>query len=197
MKNILYRKKYKIYKRGQIIMANFSPQQGHEIKGPHYAVVITKNDGPYFATLTVIPLTSKKKKYLLNMGTWLADSLFEMIKNELNNHIHDLKRVSLEISNSKINDFDESVLNYYLGKIENLNQRSADINRIRGKYSEIQKVSYANVLQITTIDKSRIIKPLNKMDPIQEIKIPSDIMDKIDSEIIRVFTNQIASRNWN
>lgn len=122
------------------------------------------------------------------MGTWLADSLFEMIKNELNNHIHDLKRVSLEISNSKINDFDESVLNYYLGKIENLNQRSADINRIRGKYSEIQKVSYANVLQITTIDKSRIIKPLNKMDPIQEIKIPSDIMDKIDSEIIRVFT---------
>ncbi len=40
-------KKFKYYRRGQIIQVKFEPQTGYEIKGIHYAIVITKRDQPY------------------------------------------------------------------------------------------------------------------------------------------------------
>lgn len=59
---------------------------------------------------------------------------------------------------------------------------------LRNKYKNIKKSSYANIYQITTIDKSKIVNPMNHLDPIKRIKAPDSVMDKIDKGIIEAFT---------
>lgn len=51
-----------------------------------------------------------------------------------------------------------------------------------------RKPVYANIYQITTIDKSKIVNPMNHLDPIKRIKAPDSVMDKIDKGIIEAFT---------
>lgn len=59
---------------------------------------------------------------------------------------------------------------------------------LRNKYKNIKKSSYANIYQITTIDKSKIVNHMNHLDPIKRIKAPDSVMDKIDKGIIEAFT---------
>lgn len=168
-------------------MVNFSPQQGHEIKWPHYAITITKKDQPYIATLTVIPLTSKGKKYLTSLGTWFGDSMVKMIQKKLDDHVTELLQLQSELISIGPDNFkDETVITFNKKiEIEKLNQN--ELKELTTKYKDIQKASFANVYQITTIDKSRIISPINKFDPIQDIRVPNYVMDKIDEEIKRLF----------
>lgn len=56
------------------------------------------------------------------------------------------------------------------------------------KYNEKDKVSYAMVRNITTISKLKILKPINKYDPIGKIRISNESLDKIDVEINKIFT---------
>ena len=55
--------KFQRFKRGSVVMVEFSPSMGSEIKGKHLAIVLTKNDSPNNGVLTVIPLSSKNKPY--------------------------------------------------------------------------------------------------------------------------------------
>ena len=48
--------KFQRFKRGSVVMVEFSPSMGSEIKGKHLAIVLTKNDSPNNGVLTVIPL---------------------------------------------------------------------------------------------------------------------------------------------
>ena len=36
--------KYQRYKRGQIVLIDFNPSMGSELRGKHFAIVITKKD---------------------------------------------------------------------------------------------------------------------------------------------------------
>lgn len=137
-------------------MANFAPQVGYEIKGVHFAIVVTKNDQPFIGTITVIPLTSKQGNHLLPLGDWLGDSILSELKNN--------------------------------EKSKRIKEDNALMERVVLKYKNIQNSSFANVYQITTIDKSRILMPLNKFDPIQKLKVGNDILNRLDAEIIRLFT---------
>lgn len=65
---------------------------------------------------------------------------------------------------------------------------SKHFDDLENKYKNIKKSSYANIYQITTIDKSKIVNPMNHLDPIKRIKAPDSVMDKIDKGIIEAFT---------
>lgn len=75
------------------------------------------------------------------------------------------------------------------------NQESKEIEEnmdkvfaVLDKYNEKDKISYAMVRNITTISKLKILKPINKYDPIGTIRISNDSLDKIDAEIDKLFT---------
>lgn len=51
--------KFQRFKRGSVVMVEFSPSMGSEIKEKHLAIVLTKNDSPNNGVLTVILLSSK------------------------------------------------------------------------------------------------------------------------------------------
>ena len=84
-KNILKNtKRYKKYERGTIIKVDFGVGLGSEMSEVHFAIVLNKYDNPKNNILTVIPLTSKKSKFnldLKNLITDLIDEIEEEIKN--------------------------------------------------------------------------------------------------------------------
>lgn len=56
--------RYKTYKRGTIISADFGVNIGSEMSQVHFAIVLSKNDNPKNNVLTVLPLTSKKENLI-------------------------------------------------------------------------------------------------------------------------------------
>lgn len=186
-------KKFKYYRRGQIIQVKFEPQTGYEIKGIHYAIVITKRDQPYIGTLTVVPLTSKSGNHLMPIGSCISDSVFLELLREKNYYYDLLLKAKMQTERiQKAGSVLEATTQDELNQIErDLNAYLDNIkyfDDLENKYKNIKKSSYANIYQITTIDKSKIVNPMNHLDPIKRIKAPDSVMDKIDKGIIEAFT---------
>lgn len=186
-------KKFKYYRRGQIIQVKFEPQTGYEIKGIHYAIVITKRDQPYIGTLTVVPLTSKSGNHLMPIGSCISDSVFLELLREKNYYYDLLLKAKMQTERiQKAGSVLEATTQDELNQIERDLKAYLDnikyFDDLENKYKNIKKASYANIYQITTIDKSKIVNPMNHLDPIKRIKAPDSVMDKIDKGIIEAFT---------
>lgn len=63
--------------------------------------------------------------------------------------------------------------------------RSDDLTKVITKYESYKKNTYAAVNQITTISKTRIIKRINEFDPIGNILVTGDSMNKIRADIAK------------
>lgn len=186
-------KKFKYYRRGQIIQVKFEPQTGYEIKGIHYAIVITKRDQPHIGTLTVVPLTSKSGNHLTPIGSCISDSVFLELLREKNYYYDLLLKAKIQTERiQKAGSVLEATTQDELTQIERDLKAYLDnikyFDDLENKYKNIKKSSYANIYQITTIDKSKIVNPMNHLDPIKRIKAPDSVMDKIDKGIIEAFT---------
>lgn len=186
-------KKFKYYRRGQIIQVKFEPQTGYEIKGIHYAIVITKRDQPYIGTLTVVPLTSKSGNHLMPIGSCISDSVFLELLREKNYYYDLLLKAKMQTERiQKAGSVLEATTQDELNQIERDLKAYLDnikyFDDLENKYKNIKKSSYANIYQITTIDKSKIVNPMNHLDPIKRIKAPDSVMNKIDKGIIEAFT---------
>ena len=178
-------KKFKYYRRGQIIQVKFEPQTGYEIKGIHYAIVVTKRDQPYIGTLTVVPLTSKSGNHLMPIGSCISDSVFLELLREKNYYYDLLLKAKMQTERiQKAGSVLEATTQDELDQIERDLKAYLDnikyFDDLENKYKNIKKSSYANIYQITTIDKSKIVNPMNHLDPIKRIKAPDSVMDKID-----------------
>ena len=209
-------------------MVNFGTNIGYELSGNHFAIVLNKDDNYKNGLLTVIPLTSKKKKQYLELN----DSILDLVLNAQNKYIDMLHESQLlhkthkeEYQNTfketeeKINEIKDimskddylSQYNIKLDKmLDDVTERVSNLQKLKkitdqenkeieenmakvftvlDKYNEKDKVSYAMVRNITTISKLKILKPINKYDPIGKIRISNDSLDRIDMEIDNFFTD--------
>lgn len=125
----------------------------------------------------------------MSIGSCISDSIFlELLREK--NYYYDLL-LKTKIQAERIQKDDTTTL-------DELSQIGRDLKAyfdnikyfddLENKYKNIKKSSYANIYQITTIDKSKIVNPMNHLDPIKRIKAPDSVMDKIDKGIIEVFT---------
>lgn len=166
--------KFERYKRGQIVMVNFSPSMGSETKNNHLAIVLNKNDSPNNGVLTVVPLSSKQKPYYLDLGNILEQQVYSKLK-----IIADL----IQLETSKLLDDDMSSID-----INSVQNNINEYNRLVKIYSSMNKKSYAMVQNITTISKLRVLKPINKYDPIKTIVAGNEALTLIDDKIKQLFT---------
>lgn len=88
--------KFQRFKRGSVVMVEFSPSMGSEIKGKHLAIVLTKNDSPNNGVLTVIPLNSKNKPYYVPIGNFFLNEAIPFLDKQLNEFIENIKNVTDE-----------------------------------------------------------------------------------------------------
>ncbi|ELU6316002.1 type II toxin-antitoxin system PemK/MazF family toxin [Listeria ivanovii subsp. londoniensis] len=76
----IYLKKYRLegqrlfkkYHRGSLVMIDFGVNVGNEISGNHFGIVLNKYDNPKNGVLTVIPVTSKKREYLIELDSLIS-----------------------------------------------------------------------------------------------------------------------------
>lgn len=88
--------KFQRFKRGSVVMVEFSPSMGSEIKGKHLAIVLTKNDSPNNGVLTVIPLSSKNKPCYVPIGNFFLNEAIPFLDKQLNEFIEGIKNVTDE-----------------------------------------------------------------------------------------------------
>ncbi len=165
---------YKTYKRGTIIKVDFGVNLGSEMSQVHFAIVLNNYDNPKNNVLTIIPLTSKKSKFNLDLNNLVIDKLITKIEKELLK-IGIKEEVDFEHNQPTIEEQTKirkllTVLTYYKSSIKN---------------------TYACTSLITTISKTRIFKPINEYDIIGKERCSTEIMDKIDKELIEKFTKNI------
>lgn len=170
--------KYQRYKRGQIVLIDFSPSMGSELRGKHFAIVLTKKDSPNNGVLTVVPLRSKEKPYYLDIGNFVSKQIYPQlltIIRELNTALQNLDTSNTNESN--IEDVQEVIKNVY------------EFQKVANIYIKKNKKSFALVQNITTVSKIRIKKPVNHYDPIKSLVADSLILDLIDDKIKELFIN--------
>ena len=166
--------KYKTYKRGQIVLVDFRRTTGAELRGEHFAIVLNKKDFPQNGVLTVVPLSSKSKKYYLDVGKFLGESAFANIYDK----VEHLEQASVDGLSDK-------------DALRKLRDDSIAILKVRQQveiYTNKRVNSYAIVQNITTISKLKIRKYSKHFDALEGVKIPSDKMDLIDKKIIELYT---------
>ena len=158
---------YRVYKRGTIIKIDFGIGLGSEMSQIHFAIVLNNYDNPKNNVLTIIPLTSKKHKYNLSLGNLVVKELINNLEKEI----------------TKIGIKEEFNFN-----IAENNRKFQKITTIMSYYKTNIKDTYACTGMITTISKTRIIKPINEYDVIGKIKCSPKILDMIDKEILDKIT---------
>jgi uncharacterized protein YifN (PemK superfamily) len=156
---------YRYFKRGTLIRVDFGVNLGCEMSQIHFAVVLNNYDNPQNNILTVVPLTSQAGKFNLNLGSLIIDELIKKIKKEL-------RSCALTPKSKKENE----------AKIRKLNNLTA-------YYKNCIKTTYACCSLITTISKTRILKPINEYDIIGRSICSNVVMDKIDEQLIDRFVS--------
>lgn len=150
--------RFKRYSRGQIVKVKFGVNIGSEFSGDHYAIVISKQDTMINPVLHVVPLTSKKHKYNIELGNLLYRE-------------------------EKINELKELLM-----KEENKNNIKKIKKCIKYYSKRKGKTSYACIKHLKTVSKLSIYKSINDFDYLNKIKISNDLLEKIDEEIVKEYT---------
>ena len=159
--------KFQRFKRGSVVMVEFSPSMGSEIKGKHLAIVLTKNDSPNNGVLTVIPLSSKNKPYYVPIGNFFLNEAIPFLDKQLNEFIENIKNVTDEEKKAMLDNANKFIL-------------------VAKMYQKMGVDSYAMVQNISTISKLRVLKPINKYDPILNIRVSDEIMTILDNKLIEI-----------
>ena len=150
--------RFKRYSRGQIVKVKFGVNIGSEFSGDHYAIIVSKQDTMLNPILHVIPLTSKKHNYNIELNNLLYN------ENELNNLKELLSKEQDKNNVKKI----KKCIKYYSNRKD--------------------KISYACIKHLKTVSKLSICKPINEFDYLNKVKISNDLLRKIDEEIVREYT---------
>ncbi|RNM29833.1 hypothetical protein EDX97_09425 [Absicoccus porci] len=217
-KNSNARNKYLSYKRGTVVFVNFGTSIGNELSGHHFGIVLNKKDSPYNGNLTVLPLTSKYKKYHISLETEIILNIFDSLLEQERKiqEVYDLlnKELFKQQGNivpdvGEVRSIEDHRIVWFLKKFapdkkanedgmaeytstelnELLHIVNSKIRKVNSYYKEKNKGSFGMINSITTVSKYRINKPLNELDPIGHIRVSDEIMNRIDREIIKSYTS--------
>ena len=169
-----------MYKRGTIIKVDFGVGLGSEMSQVHFAIVLNKYDNQNNNVLTVIPLTSKEKRFNLDLGPLILEKLVKKIQKEL---------LTLGVE-EELKENNRYVKTEKIAKVKKLTS-------LLEYYKKNQKNTFACCSLITTISKSRIIGPINEFDILGRARCSSEVMDLIDKTIINYFTNYNLTNSLN
>lgn len=203
-------KSYNVLKRGSLIFVDFGINIGSELSNRHWAVVLNKNDSPKSRNLTVLPISSKEKKFSVMIDEVIQQKSKRFLLPILDKIGFDYFSI-IHYALTEITPFDlgsaeeiyqefliqygdaynsESAKEIYdngagMEKVENTNRKLKDLVN---HYQRFNKISYAKCDQIKTISKDRIIY-INELDPCGKIKVSDETLDRIDEKLKELTKN--------
>lgn len=178
------------YQRGQIVFVNFGYRIGRELGGAHYAIVIDVKNAQNASTLTVVPLKSYKGKetsynkiYCVKLQSDLRNKLYAKgtsIKAAVFSRLLEISQ-QLNLPNSNISNHS---LKLEKQKLKKRHKLAEDVI----KYSKkLKDGSIADIGQITTISKQRIMQPCKSGDVLANIHIDLEDLIAIENKIRYLF----------
>ena len=162
----------------------------------HYCVVVEKNNSKNSPVITVVPLTSVKKKsdvdHLHKGCIYLGNELYTglvskitYIQRPLEKKVFDLKKEVDATYKTHPED-----MHKFQKDLEDCARYLLLLKRMRNEINKAKLGSIALVGQITTISKIRIYDPKTNFDILSNVKLSNEKLDRIDQEIISNFTNR-------
>lgn len=174
------------YKRGQIIFVNFGFRIGSELGGNHYAVVLDVKNSKQSKTLLVVPLKSKKEKptkysqiYHIPLGNCVKHLLYNKATLQYNDNFTRImtlaKQPSISVQNPSAKD------------LAIFKRESRMARRIKEYSEKLKAESIADIGQITTISKQRIIHPCKTNDVLTGILLPDELLKAINAKLQHLY----------
>lgn len=190
------------YKRGEIIKAHLGYNVGSEEGGLHYCVVIDKNNSRNSPVITIIPLTSVKKKtnleHLHKGCIYLGNELFTNLSSKIS-YTEKTPMSRIDELEEKLSLLNANTSNEKIAAMHSqLNICEREMKLLKDMKSEILKMKLGSIAltnQIRTISKIRIYDPKTNWDILSGVKLSNEKLDLLDAEIINNFTNGINPKN--
>ena len=172
------------YNRGDIVCVNFGYRIGSELGGRHFAFVLENYNSMKSGVLTVVPLTSKKDSYKNNCYCHeLQHGLYELHKNKLKTLLYEC-RDELNYLNSHIEtNKDDEQFNLLAGRIKKLSEKNEEAQNLQKSIFKLKDGTVANLGQIATISKIRILNPKQSSDSLNKIKIAPVDLDIVNQKL--------------
>lgn len=181
------------FQRGQIVFINLGFRIGHELGGPHYAIVLDNDNRKKDGLITVVPMISKKLRHIeQGVKPWeyelpipISQLIIQKAVEQLD--ISPTSPLTNDILDSvhKLSSMDEQTklkqIPVFLKAFEQKLHRRVD--PLIAFAEKMNKGSIVDTHQIVTVSKQRIITPTKRNDHLYDICIPPDIMSNI-SKII-------------
>ena len=184
------------YNRGDIVCVDFGYRIGSELGGRHFAFVLDNYNSLKSGVVTVVPLTSKKENYKDNCFSYeLKHGLYELHNDKLKNLISERKN-ELNAINSLIDtNKDVEKFNFLAEKVKKLFEKNLETQNLRKSIYKLKDGTIANLGQITTISKIRILNPKQSSDSLNKIKLNSVDLDIINQKIQYLYLYQKTQRD--
>lgn len=185
------------YKRGEIIKVNFGFRIGCELGGLHYAIVLDKKNSKKSPIITVLPLKSLKEfhdpEHLKKSEIYLGEEIYKSLDSKLNLTLS-IVRKKLDVAKNKTiiglqNNFTQETFNEFSEQLKKIEQEITQVEKMLEELQKMKKGSIALLSQVTSISKMRIYDPKSDTDVLSNVKIPSELLDKIDDALIANYTN--------
>ena len=95
---------------------------------------------------------------------------------------------TLPFLDKQLNEFIENIKNVTDEEKKAMLDNANKFILVAKMYQKMGVDSYAMVQNISTISKLRVLKPINKYDPILKIRVSDEIMTILDNKLIELFT---------
>lgn len=183
--------KYNItYKHGQIVYVNFGYRIGSELGGCHYAIVLDVKNSKSNSQVTVIPMKSKRTKDTAYSKIYHVNLSAEIQRLLVNKAVDILNELSAK-TNAMVSEYGlEGIKNNpILQKEISIMQRQLlqAKDTIDFAQNKLNHESVADVGQICTISKIRIVHPVKKTDVLTNICLSPESMYKIEEKLHHLF----------
>lgn len=177
------------YKRGDILSVDFGFRIGNELGGKHFAIVLDNRNNKASNIITVIPLTSLKDNYKETpYNHLLFNGVYELYDRKLKSLISECRNEARELQ-SKISG-SECEDHLLKNKVNTLLNKVKALENMGNELSNLKTGSVANIGQIVTISKLRIINPKKTTDTLSKITASEKDMNIIDEKIRTLFCRQ-------
>lgn len=180
------------YKRETVVYVDFGLNIGAELSGPHYAIILDKNDNPTSAKVTVVPLTSKEGTFNVPLPTGLNKifgAWYALVGLEHTNEFpsqNEAVALLFQVIGEKSTNKESKTENAFMKRI-NKYQSENDLikRRLKKQMDDLEKISYFKIDNVATISKYRIKKRKDRFDPLGTIIVPGPDMDLIDKQVVQ------------
>ena len=195
------RRRNLVFPQGTLVYVDFGINYGSEFSSYHYAITLNKNDSKKDNTITVVPLTSKEGKQNIKLTSGISrglasltlDYLEEQIKlndKNMNKIESDLNKLEERERNGEPFTEDLHQLKTFYQKVlleRNIVENAKD--RVKKYIKDFDKDTYIKIDAITTIDKNKIFKRKDNLDPLTKVRVNDDILKIIENGIKNLFFN--------